>query len=150
MLWGLLAALHATGCELAHFHSVSCLAPHDAARSLTSSASRHLDSWAMSRAGCLRALYRTSQHAELAVVEGDFRVAASPVMPAPALAPASRPASSLGTLCDWLDLPRVAIVDLADLDACRLPPRPERLDALLLDRAHDALHAAWWQTTLEA
>jgi cobyrinic acid a,c-diamide synthase len=149
IVWGLLAALHAAGREVSQFHSASYLRPHDAARSLTSSGSRHLDSWAMSRTSCLRALYRTSEHTEFAVVEGDFLL--NPVRDTPVCDTLDEPpGSSLPTLCDWLDLPRVAIIDLADLDPCRLPRRPERLDGLLLDRAIDARHAAHWQTTFEA
>jgi cobyrinic acid a,c-diamide synthase len=110
--------------------------PHDAARSLTTCGSRHLDSWAMSRTACLRALGRTCEHANLAIVEGAF---------------ANRwEASQLETLCDWLQLPRIGVVDLQTLTDCRLPAKPSRLDALLLDRADDARHAAHWQTTFEA
>lgn len=147
MLWGLLAALHAAGLDVTQFRSASYLAEHDAARSLTSSGCRHLDSWAMSRSACLRALYRTSQHSQFALVEGQFAGS----QPQRELGEPGEPlGSDLTTLCDWLDLPRVAIVDLADLDPCRLPPRPERLDALLLDRAADSIQAARWQTNLEA
>jgi cobyrinic acid a,c-diamide synthase len=145
MLWGLLAALHAAGLEVTQFHSASHLSSHDAARSLTSCGSRHLDSWAMSRSACLRALARTSQHSELAVIEGEFALGEMP------RGDFGEPlGSDLATLCDWLDAPRVAIVDLASLDPCKLPARPERLDAILLDRASDALHAAHWQTNFEA
>jgi cobyrinic acid a,c-diamide synthase len=137
--------LHAAGRDVAQFHGASHLTPHDAARSLTSSGSRHLDSWAMSRTACLRAMHRTCEQAEVAVVEGEFR----PVNRA--ADPLDEPiGSNLATLCDWLDLPRIAIVDLQQLDPCRLPLPPQRLDGLLLDRASDARHAAYWQTTLEA
>src|SRR5687768_15182178 len=144
IVWALLAALHGAGRDVAQLHSASCLAPHDAARSLTSSGSRHLDSWAMSRTACLRAMYRTCDQAEVAIVEGEFlplNRAADP-LDAPI-------GSNLATLCDWLDLPRMAIVDVQQLDGCRLPARPQRLDGLLLDRAIDGRHAAHWQTTLE-
>jgi cobyrinic acid a,c-diamide synthase len=145
ILWALLAALHAAGRNVAQLHSASCLAPHDAARSLTGSGSRHLDSWAMSRTACLRAMYRTCDQAEVAIVEGEFRPLNR------AADPLDEPiGSNLTMLCDWLDLPRVAIVDLQQLDPCRLPARPPRLDGLLLDRAADGRHAAHWQTTLEA
>src|SRR5688500_5942872 len=146
MLWGLLAALHAAGLAVAQFRSASYLSEHDAARSLTSCGCRHLDSWAMSRTACLRALYRTSQHSELAVVEGQF--SASGQLACDEVG--ARNGSELTTLCDWLDLPRVAIVDVSQLGACRLPPRPERLDGLLLDRVGDPVDAARWQTNLEA
>src|SRR4029453_17050780 len=53
-------------------------------------------------------------------------------------------------LSDWLDTPRVAVVPLDSLDPCRFPDRPERLDALVLDRAIDARHAPHWQVNFEA
>ncbi len=142
MCWALLAALQSVGREVAQFHSASYLMPHDAARSLTTCGSRHLDSWAMSRTACLRALGRTCEHADLAIVEGAWNSTEE----------ASRleTSSRLETLCDWLQLPRIGIVDLQSLADCRLPQRPERLDALLLDRADDPRHAAHWQTNFEA
>ncbi len=180
LVWALLAALHELGCDLAHFHSSTRLAPHDAARSLTGSGSRHLDSWAMSRGACLRTLLRAAPDTGVAVIEGHFNSPATtvfnsapfnsapfdsapfdsapfnsapfnsaPFNSAPFDSPCTT-ASDLSTLSDWLDAPRVAIVDLDSIDPCRLPNRPERLDALLLDRAQGARHAAHWQTNLEA
>jgi cobyrinic acid a,c-diamide synthase len=146
MVWGVVAALHAVGCDLAHFHSSTRLAPHDVARSLTGSGSRHLDSWAMSRAACLRAVLRAAPNREIAIIEGDF---ARPSEFA-ACQTAGTALSSLNTLADWLDAPRIGIVDLATLDPCRLPLQLERVDAVLLDGAIDARHALHWQTNLEA
>ncbi len=157
LVWALLAALHEVGCELAHFHSTTRLAPHDAARSLTGSGSRHLDSWAMSRATCLRTLLRTAPDAGVSVLEGDFSLTAGTAsvteLPADSnLTTLSNlnSLSNLKTLADWLDAPRIAIVPLDSLDPCRLPKRPERLDAMLLDQAIDGRHAAHWQTNLES
>ena len=143
----MLAALHEIGCDFAHFHSSSRLAPHDAARSLTGSGSRHLDCWAMSRSTCLRTLLRAAADSEVAVIEGDFGPPGI-ACPSDLISPANP--SNLSTLSDWLNAPRIAIVQLDSLDPCRLPRRPERLDALLLDQAIDARHAAHWQTNLEA
>ena len=145
LVWALLAALHEVGCDLAHFHSTTRLAPHDAARSLTGSGSRHLDSWAMTRGACLRTLLRAANDAEISVIEGDFCPPATSMSGSPGATE-----SNLSTLSDWLEAPRIAIVDLNSVDPCRLPNRPERLDALLLDQAIDARHAAHWQTNLEA
>jgi len=150
MVWALLSALHEVGCDLAHFHSSTRLAPHDAARSLSGSGSRHLDSWAMSRAACLRALLRAAPDGELSIVEGDFTEPNVAGAEEAGFTADRSTSSSLFTLADWLDAPRIAIVDLPSLDPCRLPPRPDRLDAVLLDRAIDARHALHWQTNLEA
>jgi cobyrinic acid a,c-diamide synthase len=145
LVWGLLAALHAYGHDVAHLHSAARLSAHDATRSLTGSGSRHLDSWAMNRSTCLRTLLRASENAELSIVEGPFDQIRVP----PDGSPGST-ASSLNTLCDWLDLPRIAILNLDLLDPCQIPQRPQRLDGLFLDRAIDARHAAHWQTNFEA
>lgn len=145
VVWGLLAALRAIGHEATCLQSSSYLASHDAARSLTGSAGRHLDSWAMSRSACLRTMLRASHDADLAIVEGRFDVSVGagnhPQIPG---------GSSLDTLADWLEMPRVAIVDVRSLEECQLPERPTRLDGLILDRVSDLRHAAYWQTTLEA
>jgi cobyrinic acid a,c-diamide synthase len=149
LVWALLAALHAAGCELAHFHSTTRLSMHDAARSLTGTGSRHLDSWAMSRAACLRTLVRAGSAAGLAIIEGDFRPAtASMAADGGTNGPATT--SSLHTLSDWLDASQIAIVQADLLDPCVPPPRPKHLDGLLLDRVIDDRHAAHWQTNLEA
>jgi cobyrinic acid a,c-diamide synthase len=145
MVWGLLAALHGLGQEVVHFHSASCLTPHDAARSLTGSGSRHLDSWAMSRSACARTILRATDSADLSIVDGVFDTRHSL-----ASLKCETTGGSLDTLCDWLEVPRVAVVDLATIDPCNLPRRPQALDGLLLDRALDVRHAAHWQTNLEA
>ncbi len=56
----------------------------------------------------------------------------------------------LDQLCDWLDLPRVAVVDAAQVGDCRLPARPRQVDALLIDNLRSPAHYARLQTTLEA
>jgi cobyrinic acid a,c-diamide synthase len=144
VLFALLAALHAEGFEPALFRAASCLAAHDPARSLTGSGSRHLDSWAMTRSGCLRTIARAGAHAGVGIVEGAFDRAAPP------LDPDSPRGSSLDTLCDWLDLPRIAVVDVSRLDPCRVPRLAGSVEAILLDRARDAAHAGHWQVNLEA
>src|SRR5262245_44162370 len=72
IVWGVLAALYSTGYDLAHFSSTAWLSPHDAARSLLGSGSRHLDSWAMSRSACVRTMLRAADSAQLGIVEGTF------------------------------------------------------------------------------
>lgn len=143
IVWSLLAALAELGRSVAHFHSQSCLAPHDAARSLTGSGSRHLDSWAMSRSTCARTLLRASEQAEIALVSGSFGRELSAGAP-------SLGGSSLAQLCDWLDLPRIGVLDVAQLDPCQLSVRPPPIDGILLDRVADARDAIAWRTNLEA
>jgi len=145
IVWGVLAAFYSAGFDLAHFSSTAWLSPHDAARSLSGSGCRHLDSWAMSRSACVRTMLRAADSAQLGIVEGTFDT-----QPMRAHVPSEEVGSCLDTLCDWLDLPRLAIVNLATIDPCNLPRRPDRLDGLLLDQAVDSRHAAHWQTNLES
>jgi len=113
-------------------------------QSLLGRGSLHLDSWAMSRADARCALARAARDSDTAIVEGVFDQAlARPAAEVPA-------GSSLDRLCDWLELPRIAIVDVRGLKQCQSLTLPPRTDALLLDRVVDAREAAYWQTTLES
>ncbi|MEX2176871.1 MAG: hypothetical protein WD872_21065 [Pirellulaceae bacterium] len=104
----------------------------------------------MSRSACLRTMLRASDHGELAIAEGMFDVA-RPHQDVVTKDPCTDGfCSSFDCVCDWLELPRVAVVDLGHLDPCNLPRMPERLDALLLDNAVDGAHAAYWRTNFEA
>ncbi|MCI0360561.1 MAG: hypothetical protein L0211_18950 [Planctomycetaceae bacterium] len=145
IVWGMLAALYAAGYDFAHFCSTAWLPAHDAARSLSGSGCRQLDSWAMSRSVCIRTMLRAAESIQLGIVEGTFDVPRTP-----SDVDCQAVGGRLDALCDCLDLPRLAIVDLATVDPCNLPKRPDRLDGLLLDRAIDAGHAIHWQTNFES
>jgi len=56
---------------------------------------------------------------------------------------------TLGTLCDWLGLPRLAVLDVSQIKTCCLPDLPDGVVGLLLDRVA-AVDLAGVQTTLEA
>jgi cobyrinic acid a,c-diamide synthase len=140
-VWSLVAALAASDDSPILFRSSCNFAAHDPSRLLLGRPSRHLDSWAMSRSDAIAALASAGNDRETAVVEGEFDCARPDLEP---------PASSLDRLCQWLDLPRVAIVDVREAARRGLPVRPEKLDGLLLDRVTDLRDAAYWQTTLEA
>ena len=55
----------------------------------------------------------------------------------------------LDVICDWLDLPRLAVVDVSQLEGCRLPQRPAA-DGLLLDRVSSEAGFYRVQTLLES
>ncbi len=74
----------------------------------------------MSACQCRRLLQLGSRDCDVSVVEGTFAADAS--------------ASRLDLLCDWLDLPRLGVIDASQLSACQLPARPIQLDAVLIDR----------------
>src|SRR5262245_27366858 len=142
-VWGLLAALTDATQSPVLFRSSCNFAPHDPAKAILGRASRHLDSWAMSRSDAISAMVRATSERDTAIVEGLFDSRTSDSL-------SQRPSSSLDRLCEWLDLPRVAIVDVRELAGRGMALRPGKLDAVLLDRVNNAHDAAYWQTTLEA
>jgi cobyrinic acid a,c-diamide synthase len=136
-VWGLTAALAARGDSPVLFRSSCDLAAHDASLPLIGRPCRHLDSWAMSRSDAISALARATSDNDTAIIDGRFDVTAVPAT------------SSLDRLCEWLDLPRIAVVDVREAAQRGVRPRPQRLDGLILDRVSDAYDAAYWHTTLE-
>ncbi len=116
-------------------------AERDGATAITGLPPRHLDSWLMGEQACRGLLLRGSRTSELAVVEGEFAAES---------AGAVEGGGRLDTLCQWLKLPALAIVDARQLSPCQLPERPRQLDGIILDGVADAAHACRLQTTLEA
>jgi cobyrinic acid a,c-diamide synthase len=136
ILWGLLAALEQQGVRTQTFLSRACFTPHDGAAVITGNVPRHLDSWLMTPEVCRHAFLRKAVTADLSIVEGRYDQASGTSV-----------GGSLDQLCDWLHLPRIAIVDVARLNNCRLPARPNA-DALLLDRVNCLSDFSRWQTIL--
>ncbi len=141
MAWALMDAAARCGTRVQSFLSHAYFCPRDGATAITGSPPRHLDSWLMPESMCRDLFYRGARASDLALVEGHFfGEAKEPQMPG----------SELTTLCAWLDLPRLAVVDARLLRACRLPPRPEVLDGVLLDRVRDTAEFAQLQTQFES
>jgi cobyrinic acid a,c-diamide synthase len=140
LCWALLALLSARGQQLQHFFSVASFPRLDGARAATGASSRHLDSWLMTPEACREAFVHGTSRATLAIVEG--RYAQSYAQP--------WRGGLLDDLCDWLDLPRIAVIDASQIGDCRLPQRPRQADALLLDKLQSPQHFASLQTTLES
>jgi cobyrinic acid a,c-diamide synthase len=128
------------GLSVQHFLSRACFAACDAARSITGQTSRHLDSWLMSREVCCELFAHAARSADLAMVEGVFDPPWCP----------EAPSASLDVLCDWLDLPRVAVVAAPSFGHCRMPPRPDRLDGVLIDDCTDQGDFRRVQTLVES
>ncbi|HEX4149493.1 MAG TPA: hypothetical protein VHY20_10915, partial [Pirellulales bacterium] len=136
--WALMELLSRSGCQVQHFAARSCLTPLPGAITATGLGSRHLDSWLMTPDVCRELLLRGTGESELALVEGRYDVGR----------PAGCGGGSLDQLCQWLDLPRLVVLDVRQLDGCQLPPRP-KADGLLLDGIEDAADLSRWQTMLE-
>lgn len=139
MLWALGEVCERRGYHIQNYLSRSCLvARHGGTPHATSA--RHLDSWLMCPEVCREIFVHGSRACDLAIVEGQFDAARDAL---------DGGGGSLDQLCDWLDLPRVVVLDVACLDACRLPERPQA-DALLLDRVGGSEEFARLQTRLES
>ncbi len=146
-VWALVAALAEKGESPVLFRSSLELNCHDPSKAILGRASRHLDSWAMSRSDAISALARGANANETAIVAGPFD-AAQPYLSASSDSPSPR--SSLDRLCEWLDLARIAVVDVHDLAQHGIQHHGAKIDGLVLDRVKDSYDAAYWQTTLEA
>jgi cobyrinic acid a,c-diamide synthase len=138
MLWAVMDALDREGVRIQPYSSRACFCAVDAATSITGVTPRHLDSWLMSAEQCQRLFARTARESDLAVLDGRFNV------------PAIEPGGKLEPLCQWLGVPRLAVIDVAQLASCNLAARPERAAGLLLDRVVDGQDFARWQTVLES
>jgi cobyrinic acid a,c-diamide synthase len=137
VVWALMDALATSGLHVQSFLSHAYFAPRDAATAITGLPPRHVDSWLMSEAVCREVFARGSRTSDLAIVEGNFTSD-----------PAA--ASDFETICRWLDLPRIAVIDARLLSTCRLPARPEGLEGLILDRVADPSELCRLQTLFES
>ena len=143
VLWGLLEALRGKGLQVQGFLSRACFAGYHGMAVATGLNPRHLDSWLMSPRTCREIFLHGVEGSDFAVVEGQFDAG-------PARVGSATLGGSLDVLCDWLDLPRLVVVDVTQLETCRFPPRPAQTDGLLLDGVTDECHAAEMATNLEA
>ena len=108
ILWSLLEALHRQGIHVQSFLSRACFPDHPGSAAITGLADRHLDSWLMSPDTCREIFLRGSAGAHLSMVAGSYY--------------SGGPGGRLEPLCDWLDLPRLAVLDASRIGPCRLPP----------------------------
>ncbi|MES1213515.1 MAG: hypothetical protein ABUL64_02930 [Singulisphaera sp.] len=138
--WALLALLSDRGQQVRHFHSMATFPRLDGARAATGSSSRHLDSWLMTPEVCRETFAHGAANASLTIVDGRYVQAQEQ----------SWSGGQLDELSDWLDLPRIAVVDAAQIRDCCLPERPRHIDSLLLDNVDGLSQFARLQTILEA
>ena len=140
MVWGLLGALARAGLGVQAFGGCAVPDARDVAQKITGRPLRHLDSWVQDHDATLCAMYRGTADCHAAVLFGSF---CGPCGDACV-------GSELGTLCQRLSLPRIAVVDVSQLDCCRIPQPPHALAGLLLDRVRGTRSRIEWQTLLEA
>jgi len=140
LLWAMIEAMRSKGLQVQSFHSRACFVRHRGTTTASGTSPRHLDTWLMPPELCREILVHGAESCDLALVDGKY---ADPVANDPA------PGGSLDALCEWLDLPRVVVLDVPELSSEGLPLRPERVDALLMDRVTDRSHAEHWKARLE-
>ncbi len=139
IVWSLMEALRQAGLQVQSFFSRACFPTYQVAAAVTGIVPRHLDSWLMSPEMCRELFLRGAQAADIALVEGRFEPAAD----------RDALGGKLETLCRWLDLPRLVVVDVSRIHRFGLPQRPEHVDGLLLDRVENEYHVARFSTDLE-
>jgi len=137
------------GAQVQHFHSRACFSPLNAALAVTGLNSRHLDSWLMSKEVCREVFVHGCASSDLALVEGRFDWLPSEDGRAGSLED-GQAGSRLDSLCDWLDLPRIVVLDASRLADCELPERPDQVDGVVLDRVRSPAELFRLQTCLEA
>ncbi len=140
LCWALLAYIAGRGHAVQHFHSRACFPRLEGAVSSSGVSSRHLDSWLMSPETCREAFAHNASKAEVSVVDGRYTAHSAK----------GDQGGRLDDLCDWLDLPRLVVVDATQFQSCCLPPRPPQADGILLDKVRDAQQYAQLQTTVES
>ncbi|MBW3598496.1 MAG: hypothetical protein KY475_14645 [Planctomycetes bacterium] len=145
----LAGALEQAGMHVQPFLARACFAASGASDA-SGQAPRHLDSWLMSRQVCEELFVYGARSADLALVEGGL----SPRGMLDALYRVreveERSGPRLETLCRWLDLPLIAVLDVSRIDGCAMPPRPPGLSGVLLDRAASLREMCRWRTLLES
>jgi cobyrinic acid a,c-diamide synthase len=138
MAWALGSVLERADMRVQIFQSKARFGGRESGHAICGLAARHLDSWLMSPELCRESFAHGSRDADLAVVLGHYDTQRA----------ARSEGGNLNTLCQWLDLPQLAIVDVPQLVEGRLPVLPSGTAGLLLDRVGQD-DAARWQTILE-
>lgn len=136
ILCALLNVLERSGVRVQLFSSQSRFEPFAPVHAATGQGRRHLDSWLMPPEVCAELFYHAARCADLGLVEGEYDA-----MPR---------GGSLSTLCDWLDIPKLVVVDAAQGDPCRVPILPPSVDGILLDKVANVERLSVVQTTLES
>ncbi|HEV3025123.1 MAG TPA: hypothetical protein VGX76_21780, partial [Pirellulales bacterium] len=145
--WAVMELLARQGCQVQHFHSRATFPPYHAALSITGLGSRHLDTWLMSKDVCRELFVHGTGTSNLALVEGSFE----PQTWSTAIgSKRGSPQGRLDKLCDWLDLPRLIVLDASRFVNCALPQRPDQVDGVFLDHVGRPADLYRLQATLEA
>ncbi|ADB17707.1 CobB/CobQ domain protein glutamine amidotransferase [Pirellula staleyi DSM 6068] len=125
----------------------------DLGRVIASRATRHIDSWTMSRCKASQLVSDGCLDASFALVHGNF----GPHSLGPNVQPGAEPnspleyplGSSLSELAKWLDLAKIAVVDASQPMRGHLPCSATHVDGVLLDQLAPA-DLTRWQVEVES
>jgi len=131
--WALMEAFRREGLQVQSFLSRFCFHNCHGMAAATGLQPRHLDSWLMSAEVCREIFIHGAASCDLAFVPGRFASACPDHLHA---------GGGLETLCRWLDLPTLVVLDVSRLNGQDLPSRPDPLDGVFLDRVRDHRHLA--------
>ncbi|HLA84771.1 MAG TPA: hypothetical protein VJL29_08255 [Thermoguttaceae bacterium] len=137
--WALMETLRRRDITVQDFASRACFCDCRFVTALTGLKPRYLDSWLMDEAVCRELFVHGSQMGDLSLVEGTFDLSEPNEQAA---------GGRLETLCRWLRLPRVVLLDASRI-ADALPRRPERVDGVFLDNVTDERRLARLTTDIE-
>ncbi len=140
MVWGLLGALAQTGLSVQAFASTAIPDPSSALQRITGRPVRYLDAWLQDHDEMLAAWHRGAADCQAAVLAGSYCQSADE----------HSASGDLDQVSQRLGLPRIAIVDMSQIDGCRIPRPPAHVAGIFLDRAPNDRTRIAWQTMLEA
>jgi cobyrinic acid a,c-diamide synthase len=138
IVWALAGYLTQQGRQVRHFFSRACYCSLQGALTATGMSSRYVDSWLTGRDECRTLLAEAYQSADFAVFEGAFSLDVEKAH-----------GGTLDELCRRLDLPRLIVLDAGHAVDCRIPPRPECVDGVLVDDILEDADFVRIQTCLE-
>lgn len=128
VVWALIDALRRQGLHIQPFFSAAYFSEHRVAATFSGVCPRYLDPWLMTPEACREWFTRGATPADLAVVEGEFQDGSSK-------------GGCLETLCERLDLPRLAVLDASRLGD-ELPVPPPQIDGVLIDCVENSTQLA--------
>ncbi len=136
----LMQVLGDQGLRVQPFFAQGCFAAYDVADTVTHLRRRYLDSWLMRSDVCIELFEMGSEFADVAVVEGRYDAARSN----------SSVGGSLDRLAEYLELPKLTILDASRLPTGWLPSLPSQSAGILLDKVTDTAQYCHLQTVLES
>ncbi|OHB80430.1 MAG: hypothetical protein A2W31_00590 [Planctomycetes bacterium RBG_16_64_10] len=138
MVWALSSLFERSGLHVQVYQSKARFGKRDGGHTICGLTARHLDSWLMSPELCHETFVHGSRGADLALVLGQYQ----PGHCGPSAG------GDLDTLCAWLDLPQLVVIDVTQLRDCQILQLPADTAGLLLDRVART-ELPRWQTILE-